>query len=117
MVHRILFSISLLIAQSVGSCGSNNSGSTPATSNVLPIVVNAGPAQNYFNGAFTSVTLCAPNQTTACQTIDGVLVDTGSTGLRILSAVFTVALAPRTSNGPPFPPDRGFPPGYTCGDA
>jgi hypothetical protein len=59
-------------------------------SNVLPIVVDGGPpalvAQNqiYVNGAFATVTVCVPN-TTTCQTIDHVLVDTGSIGLRLLA--------------------------------
>lgn len=88
-----------------GGGGSNNSsnnnnngnGSTP-TNNVLPIVVNAGPpGVNAVNSAFTSVTVCAPGSTTQCQTIDNVLVDTGSSGLRLLSSVLTVSL-PRQSS-------------------
>ena len=71
------------------------SGSTtvtvnPATTayNVLPIIVDGGPlgiAPNYVNGLFTSVRVCAPGSITQCQTIDHVLVDTGSVGLRVLS--------------------------------
>jgi hypothetical protein len=57
---------------------------TNGVSNVLPIVVDLGPTQNYVNGAFVTVTVCAPN-TTNCQTIDHVLVDTGSIGLRLLA--------------------------------
>lgn len=57
----------------------------PSGSNIQPIVVNSGPAGNYANGLFTSVTLCLP-ATSNCQTIDGILVDTGSFGLRILSS-------------------------------
>ncbi len=56
--------------------------------NVQPIVVDAGPApQSFFtvNEAFTSVTVCVPG-TSNCQTIDHVLVDTGSSGLRLLSS-------------------------------
>ena len=43
----------------------------------------------YPDGAFTSVTICNPG-TTTCQTIDGILVDTGSFGLRILSSAITL---------------------------
>ncbi len=53
-----------------------------------PIVVDAGPAPQSFltaNEAFATVTICVPN-TTNCQTIDHVLVDTGSSGLRLLSS-------------------------------
>jgi hypothetical protein len=63
---------------------------TPATktpNNVVPLVVDGGPtavASPYINGAFTSVTVCVPG-TSSCQTIDHVLVDTGSVGLRLLA--------------------------------
>jgi Protein of unknown function (DUF3443) len=60
-------------------------------SNVQPITVSGGPTGQYVDGAFTSVTVCTPG-TSTCQTIDGVLVDTGSSGLRILSSVLTIPL-------------------------
>lgn len=53
--------------------------------NVLPIVVDAGPTGSYVNGGFVSVTVCTPG-TSVCQTIDHVLVDTGSVGLRLLAS-------------------------------
>jgi len=56
-----------------------------ATANVLAISVDGGPAPPYPDGAFTSVTICSPG-TTTCQTVDGILVDTGSEGLRVLSS-------------------------------
>ncbi len=71
-----------------GGSGHSNSSPPPVNAkgnNVQPVLVNAGPAGNYANGVFTSVTVCVPS-TSNCQTIDGVLVDTGSYGLRILSA-------------------------------
>jgi len=55
--------------------------------NQLPLVVDAGPAgltNPYVNGAFATITICAPN-TNTCQTIDHLLVDTGSIGVRILA--------------------------------
>jgi hypothetical protein len=68
--------------------------------NVLPISVNLGvlPTTNpYLNGAFASVQICAPSNG-ACQTIDNVLVDTGSVGLRVLASQLnsqlTAALQP-----------------------
>src|SRR5271165_1538018 len=56
--------------------------------NVAVLNVNGGPVpgQVYPNSAFTSVTICNPGSTTSCQTVDGVLVDTGSYGLRILQS-------------------------------
>ncbi len=96
----------------LAGCGSSSSGTTPVgvppnggggtgTGNVLPIAVDGGPqvASNiiYPNGAFTSVTICNPG-TTTCQTIGGILVDTGSFGLRILSSAITLTgLQPLTS--------------------
>ena len=43
-----------------------------------------GPTGNYVNGLFATVTVCTPGNTN-CQTIDHVLVDTGSNGLRLLA--------------------------------
>ena len=88
--------IGLAGAFSIG-CGGGSSSSTKTNviattgQNVAPIVVNSGPANSYANGAFTSVTVCIPG-TSTCQTVDGMLVDTGSSGLRIVSSVLTIAL-------------------------
>ncbi|MGB9364088.1 MAG: DUF3443 family protein, partial [Candidatus Sulfotelmatobacter sp.] len=81
--------------------GSSSSSSTPPNTitttgtNVAPIVVNSGPAASegfpYANGAFANVTVCVPG-TSTCQTIDGVLVDTGSSGLRIISSALSLSL-------------------------
>lgn len=61
--------------------------------NVQPISVDGGPVAGsiYPNGAFTSVTICVPG-TPTCQTIDGILVDTGSFGLRVLASQITISL-------------------------
>jgi hypothetical protein len=80
-------------------------GATP--NNVSPVVVDAGPSalsQAYINGAFATVTICVPG-TDNCQTIDHVLVDTGSSGLRLLAAgpaggEFTLPLAPVVDDNP-----------------
>jgi hypothetical protein len=68
------------------------------TTNVQTITVNGGPVSGEIipNIAYTSVTVCVPHSppppTTTCQTIDNVLVDTGSSGLRLLSSVLTLSL-------------------------
>ncbi|RUQ37057.1 MAG: DUF3443 family protein [Candidatus Competibacteraceae bacterium] len=57
--------------------------------NVLPITVDGGPPgtpRTVGDGLFTSVQVCMPGSSTQCQTIDHVLIDTGSVGLRLLSA-------------------------------
>jgi hypothetical protein len=57
-----------------------------APANTIPITVDNGPAgaSGQFNAPFVSVTVCRPG-TTICQTIDHVLLDTGSYGLRIIA--------------------------------
>jgi hypothetical protein len=101
----------IAVLESIVGCGGGSSTSTPPPppgSNVQPIVVNAGPAAslgsnfNSVNVAFTSVTLCVPGSTTNCQTIDGILVDTGSTGFRVLSSALMLTLPQQTdsSNNP-----------------
>jgi hypothetical protein len=81
--------------------GCSGSGSTttpppPTTSNVQSISVSVGPAAAVgtpaIDSAFTSVTICAPGSATRCQTVSGILVDTGSSGLRVLASVLTVSL-------------------------
>lgn len=98
-----------------GGTGSSQNGPSP-TSNVQPITVNAGPDFNYVDGAFTSVTVCAPGSANNCQTISGILVDTGSSGLRILSSALTVSLPPQTdSSGSPIAECAVFADGITWG--
>jgi len=61
-----------------------NPASAVATgSNVAQIVVDSGPSGNEINMPYVSVTICRPG-TDTCQTIDHILVDTGSYGLRII---------------------------------
>ena len=56
-----------------------------------PVRVTPGPAGNDANTLLTDVTVCLPSSS-SCQTITDVLVDTGSTGLRILASSLTLAL-------------------------
>ncbi len=71
--------------------------------NVSVVNVDGGPAPGYphANGAFTSVTICNPGSLINCQTIDGILVDTGSYGLRILQSAIPLLKLPQfvDSNG------------------
>ena len=68
------------------------------------VVITAGPGPStvnpYLNGAFVSVTVCVPGSTTQCTTVPDVLLDTGSTGLRVLSsALGGLPLTNMTSGG------------------
>lgn len=79
-------------------CSGGGSGSTPVgvptggTNNVLPIAVDGGPTATqsggiiYENGVFASATICAPGSTSNCVTVDHLLVDTGSVGVRVLQS-------------------------------
>jgi hypothetical protein len=75
-----------------------SSSSSSAPQNVQPIVVNAGPTTTAFDEPFTAVTVCVPG-TTNCETIDGILVDTGSSGLRVVGSLLTIPLPQQTVNG------------------
>ncbi|WP_283744473.1 DUF3443 family protein [Sideroxydans sp. CL21] len=77
--------------------------------NHIPITLDAGPpgiATRQINVPYVSVTVCPPNSsgvTPACQTIDHVQLDTGSTGLRLLNSVLYSNLnlpSANTSGGP-----------------
>jgi hypothetical protein len=72
-----------------------------AGSNVAVLNVDGGPVpgQIHPNGAFTSITLCKPGSTSSCQNISGVLVDTGSYGLRILQSAIPLLTLPRLTDG------------------
>ena len=116
-VLAVITSLGLAFAIGCGGSSASHTNTVVTTgANVQPITVNAGPAGNYSNGAFTSVTVCAPG-TTTCQTIDGVLVDTGSSGLRLLSSALTgVTLTQQKSvNGNPVVECLPFVSGYTWG--
>ena len=75
----------------------NGLPSPPDTGNALAVTVDSGPPCTGYNvnRLYTDVTICSPGMSspggpTRCQTIKHVLVDTGSTGLRLLSS----AMAP-----------------------
>lgn len=75
------------------------SDSIAASANVLPITIDAGPANSSINRPFVSITICMPGSSTDCQTIDHVLVDIGSSGLRILSSALELPLPQQTLDG------------------
>jgi hypothetical protein len=63
----------------------------------MQLTVSSGPYNAYINAPFTSVTICAPG-TSSCQTIGGILIDTGSYGLRIFASKLNVALKQETQS-------------------
>ena len=102
---------------------------TPAVlTNFATITVDTGPAAlqsgpngyDADNSPYVSVTLCAPGSTTNCQTIDHVLLDTGSVGLRIPASVLNAGLlsampAETDPNANPVGECYGFVDGYVFG--
>ena len=90
-----------------GGGGSSATPGTPSspTNNVLLASVDAGPADSGYNvnRLYVDVKICQPGST-QCRTIDHVLVDTGSTGLRLLSSAIKPALTLDRING-----STGFP--------
>ena len=76
----------------------DNSG--PLDANVVPFTVNGtlcGDTKlQYPNQPCTSVTICQPG-TSSCQTINNIILDTGSSGLRIFASVVKIATTPVTT--------------------
>lgn len=91
-------STAVALLATLAACGGGGAGSSskpppppplPTGSNVAPLIVDAGPKALGVNLPSVTVTFCVPG-TTTCQTIDHILVDTGSTGLRITSEALTL---------------------------
>ena len=83
----------LLLASLVAGCfGGNGTGTLPAapapTANVVTVTVDSGPeaASGQINHAYVTVKVCVPSSQT-CASIDHVLLDTGSNGLRLVGSV------------------------------
>jgi len=109
MIHGLLRGASFLIAATLMlalcACGGGSSTESSAIaigfpasaasqldSNVAVINVTRGPGTNV-NIPYVSVTVCMPGSTTQCKTIDNVLLDTGSTGLRLFASDMNAAPA------------------------
>jgi hypothetical protein len=94
------FSFGLLLAGLVWAAGCGGGSTQPKTTtttttsgaDVLPISVDGGPTAHqangsiYENAAFATVTVCVPGSTSNCVTINNLLVDTGSVGLRVFES-------------------------------
>ncbi len=98
MRHRCA---SVMLCLLVAACGGGGGGGSSASNyvatlpslsatNVAPLMVEAGPGSNV-NMPYVTVTVCVPG-TSSCNSIDHVLLDTGSTGLRLFASKVDVAL-------------------------
>jgi len=84
---------SLTVSLLVCACGGGGGDSAPVSvPNAQALFVGPGPANNV-NLLFTTEEICTPGSASACQSIDHVLVDTGSSGLRILASVVDPSLS------------------------
>jgi Protein of unknown function (DUF3443) len=86
----LIFTISAFI-QGCGSHGAdvkgtNNQGGE--LNNFSMVKVDLGLTGDYVNGLFTSITVCVPSSD-KCFEVDNILVDTGSTGVRLLSSALS----------------------------
>jgi len=130
MIRTLLWASSLACALLVGACGGGSGGGTSAggpapVPNTLAVTVDEGPmaltSQGYAaaNTLYASVTLCTPGSTSACQTIDHIQVDTGSTGLQVLAEALNGSATPSTlhdpATGSPLLECVQFADGYTWG--
>jgi hypothetical protein len=105
-----------------GGSGSGITGSGPATAtNLTTLTVGPGPnGQNNINIPYASVMICQPG-TSTCVTINDLLVDTGSYGIRVLaSALATAGLTLPNTTDPANPNNTlaeciPFVDGYTWG--
>jgi hypothetical protein len=91
--------------QSNGTIGEKNPAApTVLGGNVMQISVNGAlcstaTSQNYANKPCVRVTLCTPG-TSTCRTVDDILLDTGSFGLRVFSsALSSLSLSDVSSGG------------------
>ena len=101
----------LLVSSLLSACiGGQNGAATavapPAVANTAPLVVDSGPsaATGAINHAYVTVKVCAPGSQTQCATVDHVLLDTGSFGLRLVRSVLAAHAASRSL---PRPTHRG----------
>ena len=80
--------------------GGSGSGSGSTVVNTVAVSVNTGPSTlyAYTNGIFVSVEVCKPG-TSTCVTVPDVLLDTGSTGLRLLSSTVSSLGLSNTTSG------------------
>jgi uncharacterized protein DUF3443 len=84
----------LVAATALSACIRNKSTITSATPpppvlNTMTLTVDSGPAADpgQFNQPYVTVKVCAPGSTTSCASIDHVMLDTGSNGLRLVRSV------------------------------
>src|SRR5260221_8876500 len=108
---------------SVGNGGGSNPAvnySCPSGPNVMTVTVNGSQCNAnamYANEPCGSVTICQVGVPTNCQTINNILIDTGSYGLRVFKSVIssTITSTLTSPGGTPFAECALFGSGSTWG--
>lgn len=105
--RRTAFEIGLILAMGLlAACkGGNGTVGTGSGTPVMPalntvtVTVDTGPAASpgAINHAYVTVKVCTPGSQSACASIDHVLLDTGSWGLRLVRSVLTTAAVTLTA--------------------
>lgn len=83
--------IAVLLCLLAGCGGGDNNNDSSSPGNGVPVSVGTTNVCLTINQLCTSVTICQPG-TDNCQTISDVLVDIGSTGLRVFGSVLSTPL-------------------------
>ena len=108
MPRLIIAPLAALVLAGCGGGGSGSSSSTvttttastttvAATVNTATVTLDGGPStlqagNAAFNTPYVTITVCAPGSTSNCQTIDHIILDTGSVGLRIIQPALNASL-------------------------
>lgn len=102
--------VAILCIIGLSACSRAGSTSQPASSanNVATLTVATSQTMPNPNVAYTTVTVCVPGSTTDCQTVNNILVDTGSTGLRIFNTQFTSAFLSQLTPSTPTDGESGI---------
>ena len=113
----LICSLSLLLI-SMTSCNSGTSNTTvpvAPVNNTVNLVVDSGINGTAWNRSYITLTICQPS-TNNCQTIDHIIVDSGSTGLRINQAALSLSgLTALSSAGEPIYQCMQYAAGYAFG--
>ena len=111
MMQRLLALVAVVLLAGCGGGGGSTGNpaaggvtvvAPPAApvNNTATVTIDAGPAAlqvgtdaySAFNEPYVTITICAPGSTTVCQTIDHIILDTGSVGVRLLQPALSPAL-------------------------
>jgi hypothetical protein len=97
--HALMIGALLGQTAVLGGCVGNHTtagaGASPPAQNKLALTVDSGPsgAPGQVNHAYVTVTVCVPGSKNQCVTVDHVLLDTGSSGLRLVGSVLSAGLS------------------------